>query len=102
MVVNGRKKGIIIDRINGYFDHAHMLFAMKNTQSISEVMHLVKGESSRWINSNRLTSEPFQWQDDYFALSVSKSNLHSVRLYIDGQEKHHKEQTYYAECKAIM
>jgi hypothetical protein len=37
MVVNARKKGILVDRINGYVDHVHKLLALKNTQSIQKL-----------------------------------------------------------------
>ena len=32
----------------------------------------------------------FEWQDEYFAVSVSESTLESVRKYIANQEAHHR------------
>jgi len=43
-------------------------------------MQLIKGESSYWINKNRLTKTKFEWQDDYFAISVSESVVNKVRI----------------------
>ena len=49
-------------------------------------MQLLKGESSFWINKNKLTKEKFEWQDEYFAVSVSESLIDQVRDYIKNQE----------------
>ena len=51
-------------------------------QTIQKTMQLIKGESSFWINKNCLTKEKFEWQDEYFAVSVSESIIDNVRDYI--------------------
>jgi REP element-mobilizing transposase RayT len=66
-------------------------------QTIQKVMQLIKGESSYWINKNRLTKEKFEWQDEYFAVSVSESMLDKVRDYIKNQEEHHRKKTFQEE-----
>jgi REP element-mobilizing transposase RayT len=58
---------------------------------------LIKGESSFWINKNKLTIEKFEWQDEYFAVSVSESMLDKVRDYIKNQEEHHRKKTFQEE-----
>ena len=60
-------------------------------------MQLLKGESSYWINKNRLCSEKFEWQDEYFAVSVSESLVPRVREYIKNQEDHHQTTTFARE-----
>jgi len=55
---------------------------------------MIKGESSNWINKNQLTKEKFEWQDEYFAVSVSESHLEFVREYIKNQEEHHQKKTF--------
>lgn len=60
-------------------------------------MQLIKGESSFWINKNKLTKEKFEWQDEYFAVSVSESILEKVRDYIKNQEEHHRIKTFQEE-----
>lgn len=52
-------------------------------------MQLIKGESAYWINKNDLIKEPFEWQDEYLAVSVLESMLNKVRTYIKYQEEHH-------------
>lgn len=39
----------------------------------------------------------FAWQDSYSAFSVSQSNFDRVVRYIEGQEKHHRKQTFQEE-----
>jgi len=88
---NAINKGIHIDFINGYKEHIHALVSLKSDQSIAQVAHAIKGESSHWINQNNLTNTKFGWQEEYIALSVSKSMIDKVRDYIKNQEEHHRK-----------
>lgn len=65
-------------------------------------MNLIKGESSFWINKNKLTKMKFEWADEYFAVSVGESQLNKVREYIKNQEQHHKTKSWEQECKEFM
>lgn len=94
---NGKKKGIFIDFINGYTDHCHCLISLGADQTIEKVMQLIKSESSFWINKEGLTKQKFEWQDEYFAVSVSESVIDKVREYIKNQEEHHKHKTFQQE-----
>lgn len=42
------------------------------------------------------------WQDDYFAVSISESGLKAVRKYINNQEEHHKKKTFADEYNEFM
>lgn len=70
---NAKSKGIHLDLIGGYTDHVHCLISLGTDQTIEKIMQLVKGESSFWINKNNLCRTKFEWQDEYFAVSVSES-----------------------------
>ena len=94
---NAIQKRIYIDFINGYSDHCHCLISLGVDQNIQKVIQLIKGESSFWINKNELTKEKFQWQEEYFAVSVSESILDKVREYIKNQEEHHKKKSFQEE-----
>ncbi len=94
---NGLEKGIFIDVVNGSYEHIHCLFRLKSNQTIEKVMQLLKGESSFWINKQKLTDSHFGWQDEYFAVSISESQVNKIRNYIKGQEKHHMMKTYMQE-----
>src|SRR5690606_12699418 len=86
---NAQAKGIYLDFINGYSDHCHCLVSLGIDQTIQKIAQLLKGESSFWINKKKLTATRFEWQDEYFAVSVSESMLDKVRDYIKRQEEHH-------------
>ncbi|MCK5470259.1 MAG: IS200/IS605 family transposase [Cyclobacteriaceae bacterium] len=99
---NALKKDILMDIVNGYSQHVHCLFRLKNDQTVSNVMQLIKGESSFWINKQKLMKTKFQWQEEYFAVSVSESLVNAVRKYIRTQEEHHKKKTYMQEYEEFI
>jgi putative transposase len=72
---NAKEKEIWLDQVNGHNEHIHCLISLGKEQTISKTAQLIKGESSFWINKNKLTSQKFEWQDDFWAVSVSESNI---------------------------
>jgi putative transposase len=71
-------------------------------QSLSMVIQLIKGESSFWINRNKLTKCKFEWAVEYFGVSVSESQVKIVRNYINNQEEHHRGKTYDEEYNEFI
>ena len=88
--MNCRNKEIFLDSIDGWSEHLHLLISLGREQNIAKVMMLVKGESAHWLNKQNVIRGKFYWQDDYFAISVSESQVATVRAYIEGQEEHHR------------
>ena len=88
---NAKTKEIFIDTINGYQEHCHCLISLGIDQTMSKVMQLLKGESSFWINKHKLCKRKFEWQNEYFAVSVSESMIDKVREYIKNQESPQKD-----------
>ncbi len=97
IVDNATQKKINIVQIGGYSDHVHCLVSLNSQQSVSQVAQLLKGESSNWINNNKLTSEPFGWQEEYSVFSVNYGNLKELKEYIQNQAIHHKKKTFEQE-----
>lgn len=91
---NARKKGIYMDRINGYHEHLHCIIGLNADMSISKAINLIKGESAFWINKEKICKQKFEWADEYYAISVSESQLEKVRNYIDNQEQHHQKRNF--------
>ena len=89
-------------QINGMPDHIHVLFGMRPTQSLADLMKQVKQDSSKWINNKGLVNGRFSWQAGYGAFSYSKSQLPGVIRYIQNQEKHHKTYTFQEEYLALL
>ena len=99
---NGKAKGIFIDFVNGYMEHCHCLVSLGTEQTISKVMQLIKGESAFWFNKQNFIENKLEWQDEYYAVSVSESILSKVREYIKNQEEHHKKKTYQLEYEEFI
>lgn len=97
-----RLEGYHLDAINGVADHIHCLMSLSPRLSISEVANKLKGESSHWINSERLTKTHFAWQGGFGAFSVSESQIDRVREYIINQEQHHSKQSYAEEVQEFL
>jgi REP element-mobilizing transposase RayT len=98
---NAKLKGIFIDTMEAHLDHIHALIGLNAEMSTSKVMQFIKGESSFWINRERLFPHVFEWAVDYFAISVSPSSLEHVRLYIRNQEHHHKKISFKDEYEQL-
>src|SRR5271170_7572551 len=73
--------------INSMPDHLHLFFGFRPDQSLSDLMRLVKGESSEWINKQKFTPSIFRWQEGYGAFSYSRSHVQVVTDYIMNQEE---------------
>lgn len=99
---NVKTKKIYVDSINGIEDHVHCMVSLTSTQTMADVVKALKGESSKWINENKLVDGLFKWQDGYGAYSVSPQNISKVRNYIFKQEEHHKKTSYNDEIKLFQ
>jgi REP element-mobilizing transposase RayT len=99
---NAKQKEIYIDRLNGYTDHLHCLFGLNADTTIAKALQLIKGESAHWVNKEQIAGVTFEWANEYYAVSVSESALNDVRAYIDGQEEHHKKETFGGEVEDFL
>jgi putative transposase len=95
---NGHKLLII----NGMPDHVHILIGFRTTQALSELVQVIKRDSSKWINENKLVRGKFSWQEGFAAFSYSHSHLQNVIEYIKNQEEHHRKLTFLEEYKAFL
>jgi len=99
---HAKQKGIHLDCVNGYHDHVHCLMLLQSTQTIAQNVQLIKGEASYWINKQQFCARKFDWQDEYYAVSVSESDVERVRKYIYTQEIHHQNNSFEKEFEAFM
>jgi putative transposase len=88
--------------VNSMPDHLHLFFGMRPNQSLSDLMRLVKGDSSEWINNQKLVTGKFRWQEGYGAFSYSKSHVDAVVKYIINQENHHCKKTFLEEYTDML
>ena len=99
---NAKTKEIYIDFFNCVEDHIHLIISPGSDQTISKVVQLIKGESSFWVNKEKLLKSKFEWQDEYIAVSVSESMINKVRDYIKNQEEHHRIKSFEEEYDEFM
>jgi len=92
---SARERGTYIDHIGGMPDHVHCLLFLDRTKSISTIMREIKAEASHWYN--KAGKGKIEWQDDYFAVSISPERIDAVRRYIRNQEEHHRNRTFNEE-----
>lgn len=99
---NAAENTIVLETINAHADHVHALINLGKQQNLSTVMQYVRGESSFWINNQKLLPYHFSWHDDYFAVSISHSQIDRVRDYIQNQDKRHKTISWEEEVELFM
>jgi putative transposase len=88
--------------INSMPDHLHFFFGFRPNQSLSDLMRIVKSDSSEWINNEKLNSSTFRWQEGYGAFSYSRSQIKVVSEYIANQEEHHRKKSFLEEYKQFL
>jgi len=88
--------------INTVPDHLHLFIGLNPKQSVSELMRLVKGDSSEFINKEGFTKRKFYWQEGYGAFSNSRSQIDGVVKYILNQKEHHTKKTFREEYIDIL
>ncbi len=79
-----------IHELNIQVDHVHMLVQLKPSLSISKVVQLFKGGSSKKIREEYPELEEFLWGDNfwsegYFAETVGQCSEAVIRAYIQNQ-----------------
>lgn len=89
-------------QINGMPDHIHMLFGLRPAQSLSDLIKLVKQDSSKWINNQQISKARFSWQSGYGAFSYAKPQIPRVIKYIENQEEHHRKNSFHEEYIALL
>lgn len=88
--------------INSVEDHAHLLFDLSRTVSISQVVEDVKKASSKWIKTQGAAFAAFAWQSGYGAFAVSESNVETVHEYIANQREHHRKKSFQDEYRQFL
>ena len=97
-----RNKSQKLITINGMPDHLHLLIGLKPTMALSDLIKVVKSDSSNFINRKNWFDGKFSWQEGFGAFSYSKSQLNNVINYIQNQETHHTKRTFKDEYIALL
>jgi len=86
----------------GVADHVHLLFELPKTRIPTEVVAVVKRESSKFVKTLSPGLESFQWQRGYGMFAVSPPHRNRVEAYIRNQEEHHRKRTFQEEYRAML
>ncbi len=83
-------------------DHIHMLVSFSPCVSISDLVRIIKSNSSKFINEKRWMPFGFFWQEGYGAFSYAESQINAVKGYISSQPEHHKKKSFKEEYISIL
>ena len=80
------------EEINILSDHVHILIQVQANQSVSRVVQILKGGTSKVLRKEFPEIEEFIWGDSfwadgYFAESVGKRNMLEIKKYIQENNK---------------
>ena len=82
-------------------EHVHLLVRFPTTVDVAAIAKRVKGASSHLITHQVAPGEWFKWQGGYGAFTVSKREVPRIQKYIQGQEEHHRHQTFDREWEEL-
>jgi len=88
--------------INSVEDHAHVLFELARTVTVSDAVEQAKTSTSKWIKTQGEPYAQFAWQAGYGAFAVSRSNIDVVSAYIADQREHHRAKSFQDEYRALL
>lgn len=97
-----KNEGLKSLAVGGWTDHIHVLFGMPPTRSLSDVVRIIKANSSKWVNDRGFVKGHFQWQEGYGGFSYSVSQRDAVIKYIMNQEQHHGKTTFRQEYEMML
>jgi len=83
-------------------DHVHALIDLPTSLCIEDIMQLLKGSSSHFINESKLVAGKFTWGRGYGVFSVSHSDVEHVTTYVAEQEEHHRKRSFADEVKLLI
>lgn len=96
-----REEGGTLLEIGGIEDHVHLLAKFKPSIAVSDMLRLIKTNSSKWAHEDKGHAR-FGWQEGYAAFSVSESQVVAVQRYIRNQAAHHRRQSFKEEFVAML
>ena len=99
-IIQGKKHKVLA--IYGMPDHVHILIGLKPYMALSDLVKIVKQESSNFINEKKWLAGKFGWQEGYGYFSHSHSELDKVIRYVLNQKEHHREKSFREEYLDIL
>jgi putative transposase len=92
-----RNQGQKLLAVNGTKDHIHLFIGIEPNCRISDLVRVIKSDSSEMINKKKLSKFKFNWQEGYGAFSYGASQKRDVIEYVMKQKDHHRKILFYEE-----
>ena len=93
IVNKAAEQGCYVYRINGWYDHIHLIIAIPPKHAVAEVVKNLKGASSHDLNHGAGLDYQFAWQRGYGALTLGERQRPQAEDYVANQKTHHEAQT---------
>jgi REP element-mobilizing transposase RayT len=87
---------------NGMPDHVHLLVRLGATRAVADVVRDLKAGSSGWVHDTFPGMSGFGWQTGYGSFVVGRTELDTVRAYIENQVEHHLKKTFQDEFVGLL
>jgi len=97
-----KNEGGIPLAINGMPDHVHLVLKCKPTIAFSDLVRVIKGSSSKWVNEHYDVGGRFSWQEGYGGFSISESQLQKTINYVKNQDQHHPLKSFQDEFRMLL
>lgn len=101
LMKSSEEKGVRLLAVNGSADHIHVLVNLHPAQNLAQVVRQIRSESAEWLNATKLVTDPFSWEDEYVAYSVSPNVIRQVTDYFDRQEEYHQTRSLADELEVF-
>ena len=88
-------------RVGGTEDHVHLAVTLPRTLTQADLVQQLKTASTHWLKREKKLSS-FAWQRGYGIFSIGKSQLPALVRYIEGQEEHHRRETFQDEFRTLL
>lgn len=88
--------------IGGIEDHLHLILKVRAGINLSDIVRVIKANSSKWLNECKDYCGEFSWQNGYGAFTVSASQVERVRNYVRNQKEHHRKNSFQDEFLAFL
>ncbi|MEI6804913.1 MAG: IS200/IS605 family transposase [Myxococcaceae bacterium] len=92
-----RNKQELLLGIGGIENHLHLILKVRAGINLSEMVRVIKANSSKWLNERKNYQGSFSWQNGYGAFTVSASQIERVRHYVRNQKEHHRKNSFEEE-----
>jgi len=97
-----RNLGGIPIEIGGTDDHVHIMARLRPDKAVSDVLRIIKANSSGWVHATFPDKGEFAWQEGYGAFTVSESQSAKLRRYIASQLEHHRRLSFKEEFIQLL